>query len=302
MTAGEGSADEAQSVLGARAVVIFAPLLSFIVLMTAGRWLAHLRERAHCFAIPGIVVSLGASLYAFAAVALGGAYAAAERGFTWVPTGDFVLRMGFRLDGLAAIMLLVVTIVATGVQFYSIGYMHGDPRYWRFFAYLSLFSCAMLGLVLANNLLNSTSSGSWWASAPTCSSGSGSSAPRRCAPPEGVPGNAPGRYRLLAGASDPLPARGHVPVRSSSSACRRIAKAATPMVLHGGGAPPSSGAIGKSAQFPLHVWLPDAVEGPTPVSAPIHAATMVAPASTWSGGYAPLFQAPPSRGRPRCWA
>jgi len=281
----------AESALALAPVILFAPLLSFIVLMTAGRWPAHLRERAHCFAIPGIVISLGASLYAFAAVALGGAHAAVERSFAWVPTGDFVLRMGFRLDGLAAIMLLVVTIVATGVQFYSIGYMHGDPRYWRFFAYLSLFSCAMLGLVLANNLLQLYI---FWELVGLCSYlliGFWFERPEAMrAAKKAFLVTRLGDIGFLLGL---LILFRHAGTFEYAQLFQRLPEiaAATPMVLTAAALLLFCGAIGKSAQFPLHVWLPDAMEGPTPVSALIHAATMVAAGVYLVGRMYPLFQA-----------
>ena len=195
--------------------------------------------------------------------------------FTWLNLIGLQVRMGILIDSLTAIMLFVVCTVSSLVHIYSVGYMHGDPRFSRFFSFLSLFSFSMLGLVLANNflgifvfweLVGLTSYlliGFWFEKKTASDAGKKAFITTRTGDLGFIIGiliitTAAGtfNFREVFHAVE----AGHIPIG----------------LLTLGAVFLFAGAVGKSAQFPLHVWLPDAMEGPTPVSALIHAATMVA--------------------------
>ncbi len=198
-----------------------------------------------------------------------------EMKYAWMVFPTFKIEIGILIDSLTTIMLMVVTIVSLLVHIYSLGYMHGDPRYSRYFSYLSLFTFAMLGLVLANNyfmilifweLVGLTSYlliGFWFEKKSASDAGKKAFITTRI----GDFGFAIGILMLATYAGTlnyqevfHLAEHGGIPTT----------------ILALSGIFLFCGAVGKSAQFPLHVWLPDAMEGPTPVSALIHAATMVA--------------------------
>lgn len=197
-----------------------------------------------------------------------------DQDFNWIPFGGDFLKFGFAVDPLAAMMLFVVTFIGSLIIIYSVGYMKDDPRYSRFFAYLSLFMFSMLGLVLSTNLVQIYI---FWELVGVCSyflisfwfekdsaanAGKKAFITNRIGDMGFFIGIALFVYATgTAHFSDMTPEffeHHHAPV---------LAVAALFLFC---------GAVGKSAQFPLHVWLPDAMEGPTPVSALIHAATMVA--------------------------
>ena len=194
----------------------------------------------------------------------------------WIDLGEtFKLNMGIYMDNLAVIMTVVVTTVSFLVHVYSIGYMHGDPLYNRFFAYLSLFSFSMLGLVMWDNLFGIYI---MWELVGICSylligyyfeKDSAANAGKKA-----FITNRVGDFGFLIGLLIVFTSLGTFNLS-------QIHQGISQGQLSGGlltaaGILLFAGAIGKSAQFPLHVWLPDAMEGPTPVSALIHAATMVA--------------------------
>lgn len=185
------------------------------------------------------------------------------------------LEVGILVDPLTAIMLVVVTTVGSCVQIYSQGYMHGDPRYSRFFSYLSLFLFSMLGLVLANNffmififweLVGLTSYlliGFWFEKKVAADAGKKAFITTRVGDLGFIVG------LLLIGT--------YAGTFNYAEVFHNIHEGMIPAgILTAAAIFMFCGAVGKSAQFPLHVWLPDAMEGPTPVSALIHAATMVA--------------------------
>ncbi|MBM3287159.1 MAG: NADH-quinone oxidoreductase subunit L [Candidatus Eisenbacteria bacterium] len=193
----------------------------------------------------------------------------------WIRIGSFQAGMGILFDNLTAVMLMVVTIVSFLVHLFSIGYMHGDIRYSRYFAYLGLFSFSMLGLVLCDNLLAlyifwelvGLSSylliGHWYEKKSASNAAIKAFLTTRI----GDVGMFIGIMILY--------------MKTGSFRYDEVFRAVADGTISGGlltaaGIGVFFGAIGKSAQFPLHVWLPDAMEGPTPVSALIHAATMVA--------------------------
>ena len=202
--------------------------------------------------------------------------------------GRFVIHAGVLIDNLTAVMLVVVTGVSTLVHIFSVGYMHGDPRYSRYFAYLSVFSFSMLGLVLAESFffiyifweLVGFSSyaliGFWFEKKSAADAGKKAFIVNRV-----------GDFGFLIGFLLLFATTGVLGYDEVFRAIGEGKIGGTLLTLAGIGI--FCGAIGKSAQFPLHVWLPDAMEGPTPVSALIHAATMVAAGVYLVGRVYPIF-------------
>jgi len=192
--------------------------------------------------------------------------------FTWIPAGSFVVDVGFVIDSLTACLLIVVTTIGLLVHVYSIGYMSHDPGYWRFFAYLNLFMFSMLLLVLASNFLVVFVA---WELVGLCSylligfwyrKRSAALAAKKA-----FIVNRVGDVGFALGIMLIFTQLGTLDIRAVIEEIGRL----DPTVIMVISLLIFAGAMGKSAQFPLHVWLPDAMEGPTPVSALIHAATMV---------------------------
>ncbi len=193
----------------------------------------------------------------------------------WMTAGDLTIDVGIRLDGLTAVMLVVVTSVSLLVQVYSTAYMEDDPGYKRYFAVMSLFTAAMLGLVLADNLamlfvfweLVGASSylliGFWFRRPSAAAAAKKAFIVTRL-----------GDLGLLIAILLIYSRAGTLDIAAIQEVA--LAGAISSSILSWFAVGVFAGAVGKSAQFPLHVWLPDAMEGPTPVSALIHAATMVA--------------------------
>jgi NADH-quinone oxidoreductase subunit L len=230
---------------------------------------------AATFSIAATVAAFLLSLVLFLMFGIGGA-AAATSPFSWLHAGDLAVNLGITVDKLSTLMLLVVTGVSALVQAYSVGYMHGDRSFPRFFIGLSLFTFSMLGIVLADNFvmmflfweLVGVSSwlliGFWYEKASAADAAKKAFLTNRL-----------GDFGFLLGIIMVWAATGTVNFAELSQKL-----GAHPDLLGNlssvAGLLTFMGAMGKSAQFPLHVWLPDAMEGPTPVSALIHAATMVA--------------------------
>ena len=198
----------------------------------------------------------------------------------WISLGGVTFSMGFYLDSVTAIMLIVVTLVSSLVHIFSMGYMHGDPRYPRFFAYLSLFSFSMLFLVVSDNLLGIYIG---WELVGLCSylligfwfeKDSAANACKKAflTTRVGDVGMFIGMMMLFT-KFDTLALYGGDGIFAEAAS---LLNTGDMVWLSIAGVLIFCGAIGKSAQVPLHTWLPDAMEGPTPVSALIHAATMVA--------------------------
>jgi len=131
------------------ALIPFLPLAAFLVLGLGG-W--HIKDRAHLVAVPAVVLSLVLSVAAFLEVAVSGSVISVPL-YTWLTSGHLDIHIGLHIDRLTAVMLLLVTGVSSLVHVYTIGYMHGEPGYARFFSYIALFTFSMLMLVLADNLL-----------------------------------------------------------------------------------------------------------------------------------------------------
>ncbi|MCS7206525.1 MAG: NADH-quinone oxidoreductase subunit L [Dehalococcoidia bacterium] len=219
----------------------------------------------------------------------------------WLTIGDFTLRVGIRMDALTAVMLVVVSGVSLAVQVYSLGYMKGDPGMVRYFAYMSLFTASMLGLVLSSNLIlvyvfwelvglcSYLLIGFWYERPAAAAAAKKAFIVTRI----GDLGFLLAllylftqRQAFLARGLDPFDI-GHL-----HNAVAGGLLSGTALTWLGLGI--FAGAVGKSAQFPLHVWLPDAMEGPTPVSALIHAATMVAAGVFLVARVFPVFEASPA--------
>ncbi len=245
------------------------PLIAFVILILAGK---KMGKSAPWLSIGAIAVSFIFSLFAFISVANGESI---NRGYEWLRLGDFSLKFGWLIDPLTSMMLLVVTFIGMLIQIYSIGYMHNDHKFTRFFAYMSLFTFSMLGLVLSNNyvelyifwelvgLCSYLLISFWFEKTVAANAGKKAFITTRI----GDVGLFLGILTLFysIGTVDFGEMAGRLSLSNHSSGLLTIAA----ILIF-------CGAIGKSAQFPLHVWLPDAMEGPTPVSALIHAATMVA--------------------------
>ncbi len=210
----------------------------------------------------------------------------------WLRVGDLQINVGISIDGLTAVMLLVVTSVSLLVQVYSQGYMAGDGGYWRYFAYMSLFTASMLGLVLASNLVLVYV---FWEMVGLCSYlliGFWFHKPSAAA--------AAKKAFLVTRLGDLgfLLAILLIFVRADTFDIAQVQEMALAgeigsVALTAFALGIFAGAAGKSAQVPLHVWLPDAMEGPTPVSALIHAATMVAAGVYLVARMFPVFHASP---------
>jgi NADH-quinone oxidoreductase subunit L len=208
----------------------------------------------------------------------------------WLTFGPVEINLGLRVDGLTAVMLLVVTGVSLAVQFYSQGYMEGDQGYARYFAFMSLFTASMLGVVLADNLVQLYV---FWEMVGLCSYlliGFWFQRPAAAA--------AAKKAFVVTRLGDLgfLMAILLIFIKAGTFDIGRIQEMAVGGMLSTSvitvfALGVFAGAVGKSAQFPLHVWLPDAMEGPTPVSALIHAATMVAAGVYLVARLFPIFDA-----------
>jgi len=208
----------------------------------------------------------------------------------WLTIGSLTINLGLTVDGLAAVMLMVVTSVSLMVQVYSQGYMHGDPGYSRYYAFMSLFTGAMLGLVLSENLVMLFV---FWEMVGLCSYlliGFWFERPSaRAAATKAFVVTRLGDLGFLSAILLVWTQTGTLDIPEIQQMA--VAGAISDIILTWLAVGVFTGAMGKSAQFPLHVWLPDAMEGPTPVSALIHAATMVAAGVYLVARLFPIFEA-----------
>jgi NADH-quinone oxidoreductase subunit L len=259
-------------------LIPFLPLAAFLINILFGR--KYIKQNAHWVSILAVAGSWVVSVIILFDV-LGGATLNQDL-YTWIASGTFKVSIGFLIDQLTVVMLIVVTTCSMLIHIYSAGYMHGDTGYYRFFAYLSLFTFSMLMLVMANNFMQLYFG---WEGVGVCSYFLiGYYFNKKSASDAGKKAFIVNRFGdfgfglgiilifLTFGTVDYAPVFG----QASSFATQSInflglelhLMTLIALLLF-------CGAIGKSAQMPLHVWLPDAMEGPTPVSALIHAATMV---------------------------
>jgi NADH-quinone oxidoreductase subunit L len=273
----------------------FIPLLPFAGFLIAGLFGKYLKERAAYFPIAGVLGAFILSVFAFVDV-LGGAKIN-ENLYSWISIGTFWVNVGFQIDQLTSVMLLVVTTLSSLIHIYSVGYMHGDKGYPRFFAYLALFTFFMLVLVMANNFLVMFVG---WEGVGLCSYLLiGFWYEKKSAADAGVKAfvvNRVGDFGFVLAVLLIFLTFGTLDFSEVFAAAGTSVSAGS-YHLFGGDITIVTlialllflGATGKSAQLPLYVWLPDAMEGPTPVSALIHAATMVTAGVFMVARCAPIF-------------
>ena len=263
------------------------PIVAALLILGFGK---HARLTAALAAVLGQVVALAMSIFAFVPTLSAHSFRAVQN-FTWFVFGEQSLRLGFVLDPLAAAMMLMITLVGLCIFVFSIGYMAEDKNFSRFFAYLSFFSGAMLGVVVANSLLllfifwelvglASYLLIGFWIDRP-----SAAAAAKKAFITTRI-----GDMGFFIGILWLYHRSGTLLFYNNGGGCLETAAflgaSSTFIALL-----IFCGAVGKSGQFPLHVWLPDAMEGPTPVSALIHAATMVAAGVFLVARVYPIFAA-----------
>ena len=275
-------------------IVPLAPLAGAIVAGLFGRAIG--RKGAHRVTILSVLVSFIASCVIFADVLHGNVFNGGV--YTWLTSGATRLEVGFLIDRLSALMMVVVTFVSLMVHVYTIGYMADDPGYQRFFSYISLFTFSMLMLVMSNNFLQlffgweavglvSYLLIGFWYTRPSAI----------YANLKAFIVNRVGDFGFILGVALVLAHFGTLDYGAVFTQAPSFARE-TVEVLPGHGWLLLSviciclfvGAMGKSAQFPLHVWLPDSMEGPTPISALIHAATMVTAGIFMVARMSPLYE------------
>lgn len=274
-------------------LVPLAPLAGAIVTGLFGNWLG--RTWSHRITISLVAVSFFASLAIFEDVQAGNTFNGSV--YTWLTSGDTSFQVGFLIDRLTVLMMLVVNFVSLMVHIYTIGYMKEDPGYQRFFSYISLFTFSMLMLVMANNFMQlffgweavglvSYLLIGFWYDRPTAI----------YANLKAFLVNRVGDFGFLLGIALVLMVFGTLQYDEVFAKAASHAKDLAPIPGMTVGLLTAIcillfiGAMGKSAQFPLHVWLPDSMEGPTPISALIHAATMVTAGIFMVARMSPLFE------------
>src|SRR6202166_5054131 len=275
-------------------LIAIAPLAGAIVV---GLWGSKLgRAASHSICILGVAASFVGSGIVLSDVLAGHAFNGDI--YVWMTSGNVKFTIGFLIDPLTALMMVVVTFVSLMVHIYTIGYMADDPGYTRFFSYISLFTFSMLMLVMANNFLQlffgweavglvSYLLIGFWFTRPTAI----------YANLKAFLANRDGDFGFVLGIGLIVAFVGALDYATVIGATPKLAS--PPLDL--GAGPPWPlltaicialfvGAMGKSAQVPLHVWLPDSMEGPTPISALIHAATMVTAGIFMVARMSPLFE------------
>lgn len=280
-------------------VILLAPLIGSIIAGILGKKIG--RSGAHWITILGVGIAFICAIYIFKLIVIDAVPAFNGTLYVWVMSGNALFNAGILIDRLSASMMLMVTFVSLLVHIYSIGYMHDDSGYQRFFSYMSLFTFSMLSLVCANNfamlffgweavgLVSYLLIGFWYTKE---SAAQGSF--------KAFLVNRMGDFGFILGIAAIMDSFG------SLDYANVFAKA--PAILHSAAnVMPSThwslitvicillfiGAMGKSAQMPLHVWLPESMEGPTPISALIHAATMVTAGVYMVARLSPLYELSP---------
>ena len=271
--------------------IALAPLVGAIVSGLFGKSVG--RRGAHVVTILGVLVSFVGSVSVLVDVMGGSRFNATI--YEWMVLGGLKMEVGFLVDGLTAMMMCVVTFVSLMVHVYTIGYMQEDPGYQRFFSYISLFTFSMLMLVMSNNFLQlffgweavglvSYLLIGFWFKKPTAV----------FANMKAFLVNRVGDFGFILGIGLIAAYAGTLNYGEAFAKSGELAKMSFPgsdwMLITVICICLFIGAMGKSAQFPLHVWLPDSMEGPTPISALIHAATMVTAGIFMVARMSPLFE------------
>ena len=272
------------------------PLAAAVIAGLGGRLIG--RAGAHTLTCLAVGISCALSLAVLKQVCWGGAATYDAAVYTWLVSDGMHMEVGFLIDRLSALMMAVVTFVSLCVHVYTIGYMRDDPGYVRFFSYISLFTFAMLTLVMANNFMQlffgweavglvSYLLIGFWYTRPSAT----------FAALKAFIVNRIGDFGFVLGIAGIAYFTNSLAYRDAFAAAPQIAHAVIPVT--GTSAVGALtficvclfiGAMGKSAQVPLHVWLPDSMEGPTPISALIHAATMVTAGIFMVARMSPLFE------------
>jgi NADH-quinone oxidoreductase subunit L len=276
--------------------IALAPLVGCVLAGFLGKFLG--RAGSHTVTILGVAISCALSFYVLYQLTLGGAEVYNQNLYTWFQIGPFSASVGFLVDRLTAMMLVVVSFVSLLVHLYTVGYMHDDPGYKRFFSYISLFTFAMFMLVMSNNfmqlffgweavgLVSYLLIGFWYKKPSAIFANLKAFLVNRVGDFGFLLGIAAVVYFL--GTLDYATAFAGAPEQDCNTMQITAGThwdAATVICIC-----LFIGAMGKSAQVPLHVWLPDSMEGPTPISALIHAATMVTAGIFMVARMSPLFE------------
>jgi len=270
------------------------PLLAAIIIGLFGKFLP--RAAAHVVTIAGVAISFALSVYVLKDALVSMPYN--ETVYSWLKSGNFSFEIGFLIDRLSAMMMVVVTFVSLMVHVYTIGYMAEDKGYARFFSYISLFTFSMLMLVMSNNFMQlffgweavglvSYLLIGFWYTRPTAI----------YANLKAFLVNRVGDFGFLLGIGLVLFYFGSLDYAAVFSVAPQMADIKINLIGNASWSLMTVtcillfiGAMGKSAQVPLHVWLPDSMEGPTPISALIHAATMVTAGIFMVARMSPLFE------------
>jgi NADH-quinone oxidoreductase subunit L len=283
--------------------IVLIPLLPFAAFLITGLFGRWIGSRAHWVAVPAVAGSWVLSVAAFLEVA-GGA-TLHETLYRWIGSGSLNVDIALHVDQLTAVMLLLVTTVSALVHLYTVGYMHGDKGYARFFAYIALFTFSMLMLVMADNFLQLYV---FWEAVGLCSYlliAHWYEKKSACdAATKAFVVNRIGDFGFGLGILLAFVTFGSLDYQAAFSAAPDHVGQTINLLGWAGGEWPVdvitlialllfAGAVGKSAQLPLHTWLPDAMEGPTPISALIHAATMVTAGVFLVARLNPLFTLSP---------
>ena len=272
-------------------IIALAPLAGSIIAGLFGKTIG--RVGAHSVTTGSVAISFALSAWVLVQVVGGAHYNGTV--YTWMQVGALKMDVGFLIDSLSALMMVVVTFVSLCVHVYTIGYMADDPGYQRFFSYISLFTLSMLMLVMSNNMLQlffgweavglvSYLLIGFWYTRPSAV----------FANMKAFIVNRVGDFGFILGIGLALAYSGSLNYSDIFAKAPELAKLQFPgtdwMLMTVMCISLFVGAMGKSAQFPLHVWLPDSMEGPTPISALIHAATMVTAGIFMVARMSPLFE------------
>jgi NADH-quinone oxidoreductase subunit L len=278
-------------------IIVLAPLLAAILAGLFGRLIG--RAGAHSVTILGVAIACGLSIMVLKQLVTGEAQNYYGNVYTWLVSDGVQMNVGFMVDRLTAMMMVVVTFVSLCVHVYTIGYMADDPGYQRFFSYISLFTFSMLMLVMSNNFMQlffgweavgvvSYLLIGFWYTRPTAI----------FANLKAFLVNRVGDFGFVLGIAAVLHYTGSLDYREVFAAASNAYAGKIMEIIPGWQWSAITvtclclfiGAMGKSAQMPLHVWLPDSMEGPTPISALIHAATMVTAGIFMVARMSPLFE------------